>query len=298
MPAKKKVSDDVVIETYKKTNSVHKTGELLGINHATVHERLVKLESNKKQNLFSESDKERLKSVYIIYRDAGKIDELAAEMGRTKQFICRQAGQLGLTDKSHKKPYISVWADMPEDVAKPILEKLIRSKLSVGAFCKKNNYGVVLFSKRMAELFPGEWDAITEIKRSGKLYKKGRAFEYRVKDFFSKNGYQVIRSAASKGPADLVAFKKGEILFIQCKIGNFHNIREWNLLVDIAESVGAKPIFATIDEQRKIAFWNMREKDGSRRSVLDSPYVITELRSQPAKTKSKTEFKGGDQNEI
>ena len=59
-----------------------------------------------------------------------------------------------------------------------------------------------------------------------KNYVKGYRFERRVKKFYEKNGYYVIRSYASKGPADLYAFKpcrhcgnclSSELLLIQCK---------------------------------------------------------------------------------
>src|SRR5215211_7491719 len=70
-------------------------------------------------------------------------------------------------------------------------------------------------------------------------YKRGRAFEYRVKKHFEKQGYYVVRKYASKGAEDLIAMKKmivpsnsisvsmsegvkgiaicSETLFIQCK---------------------------------------------------------------------------------
>lgn len=40
-----------------------------------------------------------------------------------------------------------------------------------------------------------------------KKYAKGRAIEYEVKRIFEENGWIVTRSAASKGPWDLVAVK-------------------------------------------------------------------------------------------
>ena len=49
-----------------------------------------------------------------------------------------------------------------------------------------------------------------------KRYERGRRFEYRVKRFLEGEGWVVIRAAGSK-PIDLVAFKDGEVLFIECK---------------------------------------------------------------------------------
>lgn len=83
-------------------------------------------------------------------------------------------------------------------------------------------------------------------------YKNGRAFEYRVKHYLEENGYWVIRSAGSKGEADLIAFKFGETLFIQVK-GNDAPLSpgEWNGLISLSRRLGATPIHA-FRSKRKI----------------------------------------------
>ena len=45
---------------------------------------------------------------------------------------------------------------------------------------------------------------------------RGRAFEQRVKVSLQKEGYFVVRCAASK-PCDLVAIKGGKVTLIECK---------------------------------------------------------------------------------
>ena len=45
----------------------------------------------------------------------------------------------------------------------------------------------------------------------------GRRFEHTVRHALEHDGYVCIRSAASKGPADLIAFKKGQTLLVSCK---------------------------------------------------------------------------------
>ena len=48
-------------------------------------------------------------------------------------------------------------------------------------------------------------------------YKKGRAFEYRVRNMFRNHGYDCDRKAGSK-PIDIIAKKKGKTIFIsECK---------------------------------------------------------------------------------
>jgi hypothetical protein len=48
-------------------------------------------------------------------------------------------------------------------------------------------------------------------------YRGGADFEREVRHHLEAEGYEVIRSAGSKGKADLVAFKVGEFLVVQCK---------------------------------------------------------------------------------
>ena len=46
---------------------------------------------------------------------------------------------------------------------------------------------------------------------------QGRRVEHAVRDHLTGQGYEVIRAAASKGPADLVAIKTGQVLLINVK---------------------------------------------------------------------------------
>jgi hypothetical protein len=64
-------------------------------------------------------------------------------------------------------------------------------------------------------------------------YKKGRQFEYRVRDELLKLGLIVFRTAKSSGkprntdtpypPVDLIAFTRdGRVLFVECKAGKYY----------------------------------------------------------------------------
>ena len=46
---------------------------------------------------------------------------------------------------------------------------------------------------------------------------QGRRVEHLVRADLEANGYAVVRAAASKGPADLVAFKPGQVLLVSVK---------------------------------------------------------------------------------
>lgn len=79
-------------------------------------------------------------------------------------------------------------------------------------------------------------------------YRTGRDFEYRVRDDLTANGYDVMRAAGSKGgtKADLLAFKPGQLLLVQCKRRGVLPPAEWNRLVEVAGWVQGVPILAAI----------------------------------------------------
>lgn len=101
----KKVSDEVILEAYGRLCNVWLVGKEVGLCGQSVHERLMKLKVVKKINVFTEKDKKKLQTKYQTYKDHGQLDVLAKDMGRTKQFICRQARKMGLTNQNSFRPY-------------------------------------------------------------------------------------------------------------------------------------------------------------------------------------------------
>lgn len=94
----KKFPDEVLVSLYKETKSVHAVAVKLGMCKQSVHERLVRLGVKMRNRKFSDEEKEILVRDYARYRDRFELDRLAKTLGRTKQFICRKAKELGLTD--------------------------------------------------------------------------------------------------------------------------------------------------------------------------------------------------------
>ncbi len=92
------------------------------------------------------------------------------------------------------------------------------------------------------------------------LKRKGADFERRVKSFLEKRGYFVVRSAGSKGVADLVALSKNEKLLVTCKKRNYLSGNEINSLVKKAAEIDGKPIFA-YEEGGKIKIKELTLKD-------------------------------------
>lgn len=194
--------------------------------------------------------------------------DLANEMGRTVQFLSRQARELGLTDPHALKPGSSTWKHISESGARLMLEDFRRSRLGLGRYCGKKGYDDLGFARAMQRFFPGDWDALMEAKvpKTSK-YAIGRNFEYRVRDALKKHGYFVMRSPMSRSPVDLIAVRKSQpVLMVQCKLGGQFGRTEWNELYDLAVSVGAVPILAMMPGTSGIAYYEMTDrKDGSKK---------------------------------
>lgn len=89
-------------ELYKQLGNVWEVAKILGKCGQSVHEALSRRGLINKINIFSEKDYDYLSKNYIEYRDSGRLEDLANEMKRTKNFICRKAKELGLTAIKYK----------------------------------------------------------------------------------------------------------------------------------------------------------------------------------------------------
>jgi Holliday junction resolvase len=76
-------------------------------------------------------------------------------------------------------------------------------------------------------------------------YRKGGYYEAKTLDLFTLEGYVCWQARGSKGPADIVAIKPGQVVLIQVKSG-LREIsgREWNALYELAQRLGAVPVVA------------------------------------------------------
>lgn len=279
MPYRKKATDEQVIEAYERLGSIWKAGKELGMCGQAVHERLRNLGVDVSQNVFTSEDERYLADRYVTYRDAGMLQVLADEMGRTKQFICRKAGTMGLTDKHGQKRYFSRWKDMPECVMKPIWEQFKRSRKNVSEFCASRHYNVQSFHDAMTHWFPEEYDDVVGSKKPKRTqYARGRDLEYSVRDDMRRHGYLALRAPASKSPADVYCVKTGELVFIQCKLHGALYKDEWNKFFLFCDSVNATPIMARRpDVGRGIEYFKLLDfKDHSRRRSPMEPWEPTD----------------------
>lgn len=273
---KSKYSDEIVISAYKQKGSCKGAAQVLGLCPQTVHERLVKLGAIKSTNYFTDSEREHLSREYQKYAMLGKLEDLASSMGRTKNFICRKARDLGLTDKKRPRDYMSVWKNMTENEAQVLWDEFKRSSFGLGRFCKNKGIGEIGFWKTMTRYFGDEYEHVMESKiPKTTFYRLGRQFEYRVRDYLKKLGFFVLRSPASRSPTDLVAIRTGQVLLVQCKISGALPPSEWNELFSLAESVGAVPVLAEREGVRGLLFHRLLgKKDRSRKAQPYQKIVI------------------------
>ena len=79
---------------------------------------------------------------------------------------------------------------------------------------------------------------------SGSNYRRGADLERAAKKYLEDNGYYVIKSAGSKGVADLVGIKPGETLYVQCKTDGYLLPDERVRFRQAALKSGAVPVVA------------------------------------------------------
>lgn len=280
---KKKATDEQVVKAYEETGSVWKAAEILGMCGQSVHDRLKKLGVDTSMNVFTEEDEQKLRDMYLMYRDAGKLDELADMMGRTKHFLCRKARALGLTDPCHKKDYLNKWSHVSDEFIRDMLAEYVSSGMGLTEFCESKGIDDLGFSREAYDRFPGEYESAVEYSMSSNTkYRRGRDFEYSVRDKLAEIGYVTFRSPASKGPADVVAICKHGVYFIQCKIGGYIPVAEWNEIIDFSEKAGAVPILARRKSNgRGMEFYRLTDrKDGSKRAQPMEPFEFEPISSR------------------
>jgi Holliday junction resolvase/GTPase SAR1 family protein len=103
-------------------------------------------------------------------------------------------------------------------------------------------------------------------------YVRGRAFEYRVIKALRNRGWHCMRKFGSHddiyddgkhASLDVTAYKHGVYLMITCKYSargatSVLSDPKWENLRDYAERFGAIPVFAGVDEKRRVYFTNLK----------------------------------------
>ncbi len=109
MPAKMKATINQLRVAHAELRSIYKVAALFDMCPQSVHERLRKSGYDEWKNRpWSGEENAVLLKDYHRAANACELDGLAAKMGRTKQFICRKAKDVGLTNPNRSKAALSV----------------------------------------------------------------------------------------------------------------------------------------------------------------------------------------------
>lgn len=116
-------------------------------------------------------------------------------------------------------------------------------------------------------------------------YAHGAVFERTVRHALEEDGYSVLRSAGSKGDSkvDLVAFKPGQILFVQCKLNGLCPPSERSRVREVSGWVGALPIVAYRVKEGCAAAtvgYRLLTGDGPKAFVPWIPDLVTSLEGE------------------
>lgn len=112
-------------------------------------------------------------------------------------------------------------------------------------------------------------------------YAVGTRFERKVSKHLEENGYALVRAAGSKGStkADLLAFKPGQLLLVQCKLDGKLPAVEWDRIVEVAGWVAAVPLLASNGPRgRGVLYqWLLGPKRPRAREQPVEPFLVDQL---------------------
>lgn len=220
-----------------------------------------------------------LKDLCAPGKTSGCTQEATDTLGRSRLAVSLRMHSLGLVDRHRPRSLLQIQhvskeadkrrgkgklASMDEEAARKLFERFKKSKQAMGRFSRGVGFNADGLSKLFRKFFSDEYDLIQEHKWSRRdlWYRKGRAFEYRVRDFLRSCGWWVLRSPQSKSPVDLVALKPGRVLMVQCKSGSGLSTDERQTLFDLASSVSAIPILADRKNSRGTRFMRIGRRPG------------------------------------
>jgi Holliday junction resolvase len=132
--------------------------------------------------------------------------------------------------------------------------------------------------KRLREHYGGA-DKVPKPPLRSSSASLGRAFEHRVRDDLTGCGWWVVRAAASKGEADLVALRRRvdygapRVVLVSVKRRTAPGPSEWNELLWLADEVSARAVVAFMPRAGGVEYMRITGlKDGRRRPQPWEPW--------------------------
>lgn len=173
-----KVEECLIISKYKEIGNIWKVGDLLGIKGQYVASVLKKNGVKMKNPRFSKQEELFLIDNYEKYASQQKLSELSKILGRTKQFICRKAKNLGLTDTHRRYDLSKEQKEKKSEIAENRIKKYGHPKGMLGK--KHSDAFKEKMSKKIATIWKENYNLLmTEHRRNAlsdnmmKLQEKG-----------------------------------------------------------------------------------------------------------------------------
>lgn len=153
----KRISDNDLISAYKINPNIWIVGKIVGLCGQSVYERLVKLGVIHRKNLWTKNDEKILLNEYEKYRSIGRLSELASKLKRTKQFICRKAKCLGLTDLTTSGECMKELHDKLSKSAKERIKQYGHPKGFKGHHHTQSARDKISYNSKMTWSNPNHW---------------------------------------------------------------------------------------------------------------------------------------------
>lgn len=104
-------------------------------------------------------------------------------------------------------------------------------------------------------------------------YSDGRKLEYAAQEALEAEGYITMRAAGSRGAVDVLGFKQGQILIVQCKLDGYLTPAERTKVYGLAVMIAAVPLVARWHKDgraaRRVAFGELLDTERIRPWTAD-----------------------------
>lgn len=185
------IDNNLIISKYNELGNIWKVGDALGLKGQHVALILKKNGVKLKNPKFSEEDKLFLMENYEKYASKQQLSELSIILGRTKQFLCRKAKELGLTDMSRKYNLSKEQKEKMSKAAKDRIAKYGHPKGMLGkshsqAFKDNMSSRMIQIWKNSPEILMTDYrkkvisDNMTKMQKEGILNRDSRCYNTKL----------------------------------------------------------------------------------------------------------------------
>lgn len=216
----------------------------------------------------------QIKIEYAVVVSHTKISDVAKMYGLSVAELKTVAGEVNAFERGAAIR----WSSFTEQAARIVFDHFVTSRLNITRFASRYGYPAGSLAQLFTSYWPEEYAPLAEVKKlKTSTSTQGANLERRLRDTLVAAGWWVLRSPASKGAADLLALRDGEILLVQAKRSGALPPREWNNLMDLAEKTGGRPVLAENPYPGAYFWWELLSRKEGRGSGEKIPYIVSKV---------------------